>query len=58
VSAPLESLGAGISIVEHLCNLGELPDAGFRFFAAPVRAKGMGRFTVRAFGLVPAGAER
>jgi arylformamidase len=45
-------LGAGIPIVEHLCNLGALPDAGFRFFAAPVKAKGMGSFPVRAFGLV------
>jgi kynurenine formamidase len=44
-------LGAGIPIVEHLCRLGELPDAGFRFFAVPPRVKGMGSFPVRAFGL-------
>jgi len=45
-------LGAGIPIVEHLCNLPELPDAGFRFFAVPAKVKGMGSFPVRAFGLV------
>ena len=30
-----------------------LPEAGFRFFAVPVKVKGMGTFPVRAFGLVP-----
>jgi len=45
-------LGAGISIVEHLCNLRELPDDGFRFFAVPVKVKGLGTFPVRAFGIV------
>jgi kynurenine formamidase len=45
-------LGAGTPIVEHLCNLGELPDAGFRFFAVPVKVKGMGSFPVRAFAVV------
>ncbi len=45
-------LGAGIPIVEHLCNLGALPDRGFRFFAAPVKVKGVGSFPVRAFGIV------
>jgi len=45
-------LGAGIPIVEHLCNLAELPDAGFRFFAVPAKVKGVGSFPVRAFGLV------
>lgn len=44
-------LGAGIAIVEHLCRLSELPDAGFRFFAVPPRVKGMGSFPVRAFAL-------
>jgi arylformamidase len=44
-------LGAGIPIVEHLCRLGELPDAGFRFFAVPPRVHGMGSFPVRAFAL-------
>lgn len=45
-------LGAGIPVVEHLCNLGALPEAGFRFFATPVRVRGMGSFPVRAFALL------
>jgi arylformamidase len=42
-------LAAGIAIVEHLCNLDQLPDAGLRFFAVPAPVKGMGSFPVRAF---------
>lgn len=42
-------LGAGIPIVEHLCNLGALPNRGARFFAVPPKVKGMGTFPVRAF---------
>jgi arylformamidase len=42
-------LGAGIPIVEHLCNLAAVPDRGARFFAVPVKVKGMGTFPVRAF---------
>jgi kynurenine formamidase len=42
----------GIPIVEHLCGLNELPNRGFKFFALPVKVKGMGTFPVRAFGLV------
>lgn len=45
-------LRAGIPIVEHLCNLDALPDSGFKFFAVPVKVKGMGTFPVRAFGLL------
>ncbi|HYK82422.1 MAG TPA: cyclase family protein [Gemmatimonadales bacterium] len=45
-------LGAGIAIVEHLCNLHELPPSGFRFFAVPVKVGGMGSFPVRAFAVV------
>jgi kynurenine formamidase len=45
-------LGAGILVVEHLTALGELPDSGSRFFAVPVKFKGMGTFPVRAFALV------
>lgn len=45
-------LGAGIPIVEHLCNLATLPSAGFRFFAVPVKVRGMGSFPVRAFAMV------
>jgi len=45
-------LKAGIPICEHMAYLSELPDNGFRFFAVPVKMKGMGTFPVRAFGLV------
>src|SRR5688572_9004472 len=45
-------LGAGIPIVEHLCGLAALPDRGARFFAVPVKVKGMGTFPVRAFARV------
>ena len=43
----------GIPVVEHLCGLGDLPDSGFKFFAVPVKVRGLGTFPVRAFGLVP-----
>lgn len=42
-------LGAGIHVVEHLTNLHQLPDTGFRFSAAPPRIRGLGSFPVRAF---------
>ena len=42
-------LGAGVPIVEHMCQLAALPDHGARFFAVPVKLKGMGTFPVRAF---------
>ena len=45
-------LKAKIPIVEHMCNLDELPDQGFRFFAVPAPVKGMGSFPVRAFALI------
>ncbi len=45
-------LAAGIPIVEHLCGLHQLPDAGFRFYAVPPRVKGMGSFPVRAFAVL------
>ncbi|MDX6694716.1 MAG: arylformamidase [Blastocatellia bacterium] len=45
-------LGAGIPIVEHLCNLQALPARGFKFFAVPVKVKNFGTFPVRAFGLI------
>jgi kynurenine formamidase len=45
-------LGADIPIVEHMCNLGSLPESGFRFFAVPPPVKGMGSFPVRAFALL------
>ena len=45
-------LGAEIPIVEHLCNLSNLPETGFKFFAVPAPVKGMGSFPVRAFALI------
>ncbi len=45
-------LGAGVPVVEHMCNLGELPPAGFRFFAVPAKVKRFGTFPVRAFAVV------
>ena len=45
-------LGAEIPIVEHMRNLGALPDAGFKFFAVPAPVKGMGSFPVRAFAII------
>jgi kynurenine formamidase len=48
-------LGHEIPIVEHLRGLDLLPDVGSRFFAVPVKVKGMGTFPVRAFGLVREG---
>jgi kynurenine formamidase len=46
-------LGAGIPIVEHMCGLAAVPDRGARFFAVPVKVKGMGTFPVRAFARIP-----
>ncbi len=45
-------LGARVTIVEHLTGLERLPDTGFRFFAVPVKVRGMGSFPVRAFARV------
>jgi kynurenine formamidase len=45
-------LGAEIPIVEHMRGLEQLPEAGFKFFAAPVKVKGFGTFPVRAFAIV------
>ena len=45
-------LAAGIPICEHMTNLGSLPDAGFRFHAAPVKVERFGSFPVRAYAVV------
>ncbi len=45
-------LGAGILIVEHLCQLRLLPDEGFIFSAIPPKFKGVGTFPVRAMARV------
>lgn len=42
-------LAAGIPIVEHLCELEQLPLEGFEFSATPARVRGMGSFPVRAW---------
>ncbi len=53
-SRPVHStlLRSGILIVEHLCNLGDIPDSGFSFSAIPPKFKGVGTFPVRAFATV------
>jgi arylformamidase len=45
-------LKAGIPIVEHLCNLQELPQTAFRFFAVPPPIRTLGSFSVRAFAIL------
>jgi arylformamidase len=45
-------LGAEVPIVEHMCNLGALPERDFRFFAVPAKVAGFGTWPVRAFGHV------
>jgi kynurenine formamidase len=45
-------LGRDIPVVEHLCGLDRLPDAVFRFFAVPVKVRGLGTFPVRAFAVI------
>ena len=49
-SRPVHStlLASEILIVEHLCNLANLPDEGFTFSALPPKFKGVGTFPVRA----------
>lgn len=42
-------LKAGILIVEHLCNLDEIPKGKFVFNAVPPKFKGVGTFPVRAY---------
>ena len=53
-SRPVHSslLGAEVLIVEHLCNLDQLPDEGFTFSALPPKFKGVGTFPVRAVAKV------
>ena len=46
-------LRENILIVEHLCNLENLPaERPFRFYAVPVKVKAFGTFPVRAFAAV------
>jgi len=46
-------LAAGIHVVEHLTNLGEVPASGATFTAVPPRIEGFGTFPVRAFARLP-----
>ena len=46
-------LAAGIHVVEHLTNLGEVPAGGATFTAVPPKIEGFGTFPVRAFARVP-----
>jgi len=48
-------LGAGIPIVEHLCELASLPAEGFRFSAVPAKVAGFGTWPVRAYGMLSEG---
>jgi len=54
LSRPVHSLllAGEVPIVEHLRGLDRLPVGRFRFFAVPVKVKGLGTFPVRAFGLM------
>jgi kynurenine formamidase len=45
-------LGAEIPVCEHMTGLGQLPDEGFRFTAAPPKVRGMGTFPVRAYAVL------
>jgi len=42
-------LAADIPIVEHLCNLEQVPERGAQFSAVPPKVLGLGTFPVRAF---------
>jgi kynurenine formamidase len=45
-------LRSNIPICEHMCNLENLPESGFRFHAAPVKIKAFGTFPVRAYAVL------
>jgi arylformamidase len=45
-------LGSGIPIIEHMCNLDQVPDTGALLTAVPVAVRGMGSFPVRAFATI------
>ncbi|HEX7114746.1 MAG TPA: cyclase family protein [Steroidobacter sp.] len=46
-------LTSGVTIVEHLRGLEQLPITGARFTAVPPKVCGMGSFPVRAFAVLP-----
>ena len=45
-------LRAGIPIIEHMTNLGAIPDDGFELIAVPPKITGLGTFPVRAHARV------
>ncbi|WP_437693029.1 cyclase family protein [Sorangium sp. So ce176] len=45
-------LGADIPICEHMTSLDQLPAAGARLFAVPVKVRAFGTFPVRAFAML------
>jgi arylformamidase len=45
-------LGAGIPIAEHLTNLHDLPESGFRLHCVPAPFHGMGSFPVRGYAIL------
>ena len=45
-------LGNGILIVEHMTNLGDLPENGFLYSAVPPKFKGVGSWPVRAMAKI------
>lgn len=52
-------LGAGVPIVEHLCNLAAIPQTrDATFTAVPVKVAGVGTFPVRAFVAVASRGQR
>ena len=46
-------LGAGVHVLEHLTNLGDLPESGARLTVVPPKIEGFGTFPVRAFASAP-----
>lgn len=44
-------LKADIPIIEHMCNMENLPDSGFKFHAVPVKVRKFGSFPVRAYAI-------
>lgn len=45
-------LAAGVPVLEHLTGLDQLPDAGARLHAAPLRVRGFGTLPVRAYAVL------
>ena len=50
--AHTQLLRANIPICEHMCNLENLPEDGFRFHAVPVKIEAFGTFPVRAYAVM------